>query len=229
MRDAKTAAIFDVDGTLITGPTLERTFNGFLFRMNELSPRDVAAWVKDMATGIPIHSNKGHLRGKSESRLRTLARICFEREITPRLLPAALDRIRWHRVSGHEIALISGTLEVLLAPLAELLGASAALGTQLEASGGVLTGRISGIHPFSKDKVTSVFQLQKDFDFDLDRSFAYANHHTDRHLLSSVGRPVATNPDRGLRRLARSRGWMIEDFETASTADTSLSGREEAH
>ena len=48
--------------------------------------------------------------------------------------------------------------------------------------------------------------------FDLKRSFAYADSHADRRLLAMVGHPVATNPDADLRRFAKSRNWMIEDF-----------------
>ncbi len=32
------------------------------------------------------------------------------------------------------------------------------------------------------------------------------------HILSSVGNPCAINPEPRLRRLAKKRGWRIEDF-----------------
>ena len=48
--------------------------------------------------------------------------------------------------------------------------------------------------------------------FDLKRSFAYADSFADRHLLAMVGHPVATNADAALRKIAESRGWIIEEF-----------------
>lgn len=229
MRDSDVAAVFDVDGTLITGRTLERRFYRYLFRIGELGPNEFKSYVIGIGEGTPFRLNKCHLRGKSESGLRRLAHSCFEDEIKPGLLPAALDRVRLHRVSGHEVALISGTLDLLLAPLAEFLGVRAARGTPLETSAGTLTGRVSGVHPHAEAKVASLLQLQSTYGFDLKRSFAYANHHTDRFVLSAVGHPVATNPDRQLRRLALSRRWMIEDFTSEPSPYRRSWIREEAH
>ena len=215
MRDEQTAAIFDVDGTLLTGPSLERTFLSFLKREGWLGTRHLGAFFRGMMRGIPTRENKMHFRGEDKERLQQLARTCVDREIAPRLLRSALDRIRLHRISGHRVALISGTLDVLLQPLAELLCLEDAVGTDLEERNGVLTGRISGVHPYAKGKVKSLLSLQSRLEFDVLQSFAYGNHHTDRHLLAAVGHPVATNPDVRLERIALSRGWMIEDFVSA--------------
>lgn len=212
MRHTEVAAIFDVDGTLITGPTLERTFYRFLYRTGELGPKEIAAYVKGLFEGVPLRVNRCHLRGKSESGLRRLARLCFEQEVRPALLPRALDRVRLHRISGHQVVLISGTLDILLEPLAEFLGAVCSRGTRLETANGLLTGRIDGVHPYAEEKVTSLVELKNTCGFDLHESFAYGNHNSDRYVLSAVGHAVATNADRRLRRLALARGWIIEDF-----------------
>ena len=47
---------------------------------------------------------------------------------------------------------------------------------------------------------------------DLDASTAYSDSHTDLPFLEAVGHPVAVNPDRRLRRLARERGWPMLEF-----------------
>jgi HAD superfamily hydrolase (TIGR01490 family) len=229
MKDPAIAAIFDVDGTLISGRSLEGRFYRFLLRIGEVGPMDFAKYLGGVAAGVSFRVNKRHLRGKDESRLRMLAQRCFEHEIKPDLLPATIDRARLHQISGHEIALVSGTLDLLLEPLAEYLGVRCARGTRLEASGGVLTGDVSGVHPYAEGKVEALGELQSLYGFDLARSFAYANHSTDRYLLSVVGHPVATNPDRRLRRLAQLRGWMIEDFTSCALPDGRGWIREEAH
>ncbi len=212
MNRTKIAAVFDVDGTLIAGASLERTFISFLVRNRELRPAELARFIGGTLEGIPWVANKSYLRGKDRQRLSNLAQVCLEEEIEPRLLPAALARLRWHQASGHEVALLSGTLDLLLAPLADMLGVRAASGTNLETASQQLTGRIVGGHPFGEGKVERLRELRRRFEFEPQNSFAYANQYSDRHVLEKVGNPVAANPDRELHQLAIARGWMIEDF-----------------
>src|SRR5262249_13100314 len=159
---------------------------------------------------------KVYLRGKGSVRMRQLARECFDSEIAPRLLPKAIDRLDWHKRAGHFAILLSGALDILLEPLAEHLGVSARIGAELEVIDRRLTGRIVGIHPFGVAKADCLTSINRVAAFDLKRSFAYANHYTDRFLLAMVGNPVAANADSGLRQLAVRRGWMVEDFINCS-------------
>jgi HAD superfamily hydrolase (TIGR01490 family) len=217
MDNGRIAAIFDVDGTLIAGDSLERIFIAFLWRRGELSWRDILRFGLNAVDSLfagrsPFTSNKTYLRSKNSSRIRRLARECFETEIVRCLLPGAIDRLQWHQRSGHFPILLSGTLDLLLEPLAEYLGVSARIGTELETEGRSFTGRISGIHPFGEAKAESLMLLNGLGLFNLKRSFAYANSYSDRHLLAHLGYPVATNADPRLRRLAEKKGWLIEDF-----------------
>lgn len=217
MSQQSLAAIFDVDGTLVAGPSLEARFVKFLWRYGELGARDFArlgrgAWQALRAGRSPIRANKAYLQGKDAARMRLLGRDCFEQEIKPNLLPSAIFRLRWHQEAGHAVVLLSGALDLLLEPLAADLGANAQTGTIAEAENGYLTGRIAGEHPYSRAKVACLMALDAARPFNLTRSFAYANHFTDRHLLATVGHPVAANPDRRLRVFARQHGWMIENF-----------------
>ena len=47
---------------------------------------------------------------------------------------------------------------------------------------------------------------------DLAACTAYSDSHTDLPFLEAVGIPVAVNPDRELRRIARERGWPVLEF-----------------
>lgn len=215
--NARIAAIFDVDGTLIARTSMEQLFIRFLWRRGELGFREMAGALRGAADALasgrsPITSNKGYLLNKNSTRVRRLARECFDAEIADRLLPKAIDRLRWHQRAGHFVVLLSGALDILLEPLAEHLGVSARIGVELEARDHRLTGRITGIHPYGVAKADCLATIGGTAAFDLKSSFAYANHHTDRFLLTMVGNPVAVNADAGLRRIAASRGWMIEDF-----------------
>jgi len=223
MNKRRIAAIFDVDGTLIADATLERIFIRFLRRRGELGWRDVINWIvasirvaargKAAATGrTRLKAIKAYLRGKDSVRLRRLARECFESEIEPRLSPEAVNRLRWHQSAGHFVILLSGTPDLLLEPLAERLGVHARVGSELEVEERRFTGRIAGPHPFGETKAECLATINRAACFDLKRSFAYADSFADRHLLAMVGHPVATNADMGLRKIAESKGWIIEDF-----------------
>lgn len=208
----KIAAIFDVDGTLVAGSSMERIFINFLIGEGELRPDALVRVLGGALAGTPLRANKSYLRGCEYHRICSLARRCFDLEIAPRLLPRGVARLRRHQVSGHEAALLSGTLDILLAPLADHLGIRVAAATELEVLGGRLTGRIIGHHPFGEGKVERLREMSRRFGLDISQSFAYADHYADRHMLERVGRPVAVNPDRQLRALAESRGWTVEDF-----------------
>jgi HAD superfamily hydrolase (TIGR01490 family) len=218
------AAIFDVDGTLITHATFERIFIRFLWRRGQFGWRELFRWTGGLLTPSfapkagaggrsRLKAIKTYLRGKDSLRIRRLAQECFEDEIAPRLSPEAINRLRWHQSAGHFVILLSGTLDLLLEPLAERLGVSARVGSELEVENRRFTGRIAGAHPYGKTKAECLAAINRVGSIDLKRSFAYADSFADRHLLSMVGHPVATNADAGLRKVAKLRGWMTEDFE----------------
>ena len=217
MNNQKIAAIFDVDGTLIAGATLERIFIRFLRRRGELGWREILRWLGSAANAaargrLRLKAIKAYLRGKDSTRLRRLARECFENEVEPRLSPEAVGRLRWHQSAGHLVILLSGTLDLLLEPLAERLGVYARVGSKLEVENMRFTGRIAGARPFGLTKAECLATINRANRFNLKRSFAYADSFADRHLLAMVGHPVATNADTALRKIAESRGWMIEEF-----------------
>src|SRR5882672_8880100 len=217
MNDQRIAAIFDVDGTLIAGATLERIFIRFLRRRGELGWHEMVCWLgaaaKAAVTGcLRLKAIKAYLRGKDSTYLRRLARECVESEVEPRLSPEAVNRLRWHQSAGHFVILLSGTLDLLLEPLAERLGVYARVGSELEIEDSRFTGRIAGAHPFGVTKAECLAAINRANRFNLKRSFAYADSFADRHLLAMVGHPVATNADTALRKIAERRGWMIEDF-----------------
>jgi HAD superfamily hydrolase (TIGR01490 family) len=219
MNNGRIAAIFDVDGTLIAGDSLERIFVRFLWRRGELNFSDLISFGLNALSALfmgrsPFQANKAYLRSKNISRIRKLARECFDLEIARCLLPSAVDRLRWHQNSGHIPILLSGTLDLLLEPLAEYLGVNARIGTELETDGRIFTGRIAGMHPYGESKAESVTVMKGLGLFNLNRSFAYANSYADRYMLAQLGNPVATNADARLRKLAEKRGWMIEDFSS---------------
>jgi phosphoserine phosphatase len=68
------------------------------------------------------------------------------------------------------------------------------------------------------EKAVAIQSLAGAEGLDLARCAAYSDSINDTPMLSTVGHPVAVNPDSALRNLARERGWEIRDFRTGRKA-----------
>jgi putative phosphoserine phosphatase / 1-acylglycerol-3-phosphate O-acyltransferase len=212
------AAFFDLDGTLLPGPSLERRFFSELRRNNKIPLVNYLRWSVEALRLLPKgilavqHNNKRYLTGLScDLVFRYMESICFFEE--------GIARIVWHARQNHKIVLISGTLQ----PLAEL--AASALECELELRGihihtqicatrlaevrGQWTGHLAAEAVQGPAKARAVEEFAKQYQIDLPRSYAYGNNLLDRHFLSAVGHANAVNPGRELAALANKRDWPI--------------------
>ena len=144
-----------------------------------------------------------------QSELELWAASAGERYWAPRLFPEALLELQHHREQGHRIILVSGGIEPMLKPLAEMLEADGLIATQPEVEGTRLTGRLVDGPMGEERKAEATRQVRDALGIDLSESYGYGDSYADEAFLESVGHPVAVNPDRRLRKLARSRGWQI--------------------
>jgi phosphoserine phosphatase len=146
-RSATGAALFDIDGTLLAKPSLERRFFWELQRRGKIPARNYLAWLAE-TTWLSLHdprqlravaqTNKSYLRGvhteipsHANSSNATSCDATFSnitgggadrgsetaRKWLPEFFPAAIQRVWWHALRGDAIVLVSGTL----APLAEIV------------------------------------------------------------------------------------------------------------
>jgi HAD superfamily hydrolase (TIGR01490 family) len=210
------AAFFDLDGTIIPGPSLERRLFRMLRNQGAISSTSYLLWLAQAARLAPhglsviAHTNKMYLRGVPVNAIQT----CL-----PSIFPDALDRVAWHVTQGHTVVLVSGTLAPLARAAALTLtlrlvsrGFTASIGvcaTQVEEARGRLTGRIAGEPVFAQGKARAICRLARQSGFDLTRCYAYGDSATDRWMLGAVGRPVAVNPSRELHRIARLLDWPV--------------------
>lgn len=102
--------------------------------------------------------------------------------------------------------------------IATRLGLTGAIGTVAEVVDGAYTGRLVGDLMHGPAKAEAVTQLAAVEGLELSRCAAYSDSANDLPLLSTVGRPVAINPDPALLRQARERGWDVRDFRTGRRA-----------
>ncbi len=227
------AACFDIDRTLVVGTSLERCFLRLAWRKRAIGPtalgRNLLSGLRALGlsageafpipAGLPfvtrlryafLSGNKAYLQGLSLERCRALAEEAFHREVFPRLSSRGVEILRRHQAEGRYVILFSGTLDFLGEPLRTYLSADYLLAARPEVRDGVLTGRLIGPHPYGEAKRALLLALADREGLDLERSYAYADHHSDIPFLACVGHPVAVNPDRRLARAAGRRNWTVE-------------------
>lgn len=136
-------AAFDFDGTLAR----EDTFVPFLRhacgnRRTALAAAGAARTTRDR-DALKLAVLRSLFRGWSQARFDELG-ASYARHLPALLRPAMLDRLRWHQAEGHAVVIVSASLGTYLRPLAATLDIDEALAVELVASGGVLTGEVTG-------------------------------------------------------------------------------------
>jgi phosphoserine phosphatase len=216
------AAIFDLDGTLLPWPSLERRFLSYLRRRGGPGARQWFGWLAQFFLRLPAgwcaatEANKSYLAGVPDTALCEFAG-WVQRNPLP-IFTAAQEQLLWHARQGHRLVLLSGTLQ----PLAEIFAATLPVPVEVHATAiarkaGRLTGQLAAqqagevLSGLAKVRVLSL--LASEHRLDLTRSYAYGDRFADRWLLECVGNPVAVNPSWRLARLARQRGWAIRCWQ----------------
>ncbi|MGC1620051.1 MAG: HAD-IB family hydrolase [Candidatus Acidiferrum sp.] len=214
------AAFFDLDGTLVNRPSLEKSFFLMLRYRHLIGARNYFWWLADAVRLPPrgisqiLHANKMYLRGVRMDEASCGADISF-----PPFFPEAIERVGWHAERGHSIVILSGTLE----PLA-LLAARALEGelgarrracrihvcaTRLEEKNERWSGRIVGEAMFGEAKARAIRRIAAESDLDLEQCFAYGDSAGDGWMLEAAGKPAAVNPSNDLMRIARKNDWPV--------------------
>jgi alcohol-forming fatty acyl-CoA reductase len=204
----KIGAFFDIDGTLLPSPSLEWRFIAYLLSY-EMEVRDVTRWLGAFAKTFlrdPRAATSGNKRYLSGMRMSLIAD--WENALAPdapRFFAAGIERIAWHVAQGHQVFLVSGTLEPLANIVARHLpGRVEVRATKLETRNGQWTGRLAGEHLGFEEKARTVQSLAAQHDLQLDECYAYGNRIADLGMLQLVGHPVAVNPRGRLVRIAQS-------------------------
>ena len=217
-QERRVAAFFDIDGTLVPDPSLERRLFRELRRTGAIPLMNFARWGMESVRLLPrglttiAHGNKSYLRGlREEQVLEAVEPIAFFEE--------GVARVEWHARREHEIVLVSGMVK----PLARIV--AMALECELEARGverdalvsatrleerdGVFTGRVLGEANYGEAKRRAMEVLARAMQINLRESHAYGNTLLDRPMLDAVGHGHAVNPGKELAGTANLRDWPI--------------------
>jgi HAD superfamily hydrolase (TIGR01490 family) len=208
-------AIFDIDGTLVTGPTLEKRLFFQLFRAGWLGPAQLLAFARFGASYAAefgrntMKKNKAYLTGLVCADVDALVSSWVGRASPGWWYPPALARLRQHQAAGDTVALLSGTPQFIVDALARELGVTRATGTCCTAKGGRFCADPPRVHPFGTEKRALAAGLCAQFDEPAGSMFAYGDSVHDLPLLRFAGHPVAVRPDPGLLAAATAAGYEI--------------------
>jgi HAD superfamily hydrolase (TIGR01490 family) len=214
------AALFDMDKTLLDVSS-GQLYARYSYRHGRLGRRDLVqvAWLGVLSwLGIlNIHKIMPRLlaeaAGDDEEELRLFCDRWFEEDLVSHITERGRQRVGEHQEQGHVVAIVSGSTQYSVRPVAAHLGmASQYVCTHLESIDGRLTGQILPPVCYGPGKVVWAERLAADYDVDLAASYFYTDSISDLPLLEMVGHPVAVNPDPRLRHLAQKRDWPIEMF-----------------
>jgi HAD superfamily hydrolase (TIGR01490 family) len=220
------ASYFDVDGTLVTTnlmhPTVFYMVNqatpfrslGKLARAALGGPRMLLAESRDRRTFNELLYSL--YEGMSEDRLLALADEAFDTVLKKNIYAGAKELVATCRDRGHDVVLVSGSLDFLMNRLAKHLGATDVIANRLEIHQGYATGKLLRPVVAGPEKARLVREHARAKGYDLDECFAYSDSYSDVPMLSVVGQPAAVNPDTALERLARAYHWPVINLDRNS-------------
>jgi HAD superfamily hydrolase (TIGR01490 family) len=209
------AAFFDFDNTLLPGQASELRFFRYLWRQGLVGWREVYTSVFELASQLtgaslqPLRERKLYLRGKRPSDIEPLADEFCRQVLCPGLSSVGLARMDQHRRAGHHIILVTGSLDFLIAPLAQWLGIDRVLAAKPERLNGRYTGDLVPPLPYGEGKRMLISELALHSGLDLGSCYAYGDSPGDVEVLRLVGHPLVINPIRGMRGIARRHRWPV--------------------
>jgi fatty acyl-CoA reductase len=215
-------AIFDLEGTIIASNVIE----AYLWaRLADLPRGQWAGELADVLRKLPrylgaekrdrgefLRSFMRRYEGASEAGLHRIVHERLGDALLRRSHPEAVRQVRKHRAAGHRTILITGTVDLLVQPLAPLFDEVVA--SRLHTRDGICTGFLEAPPLVGEARAAWLRRYAATVGADLTRSYAYGDSYSDRPLLEAVGHPVAVNPDPHLYRHARSRSWPVAAWKS---------------
>jgi HAD superfamily hydrolase (TIGR01490 family) len=216
------AAFYDMDGTLVSTtlvhsymftaahePSLARTIVKTAAGLAKIPAFFAVDQVSRVAFNKMLYAG---YKGEYLDRLMILAEEHFDKVLKPNIFPGAYELIESGKKKGLRQVIVSGSIDILVAPLARHLGVEDIICNKLEFKNTKATGEL--IHPIlaGATKARFIQEYAKAHNIDLLESYGFSDSFSDYPMLAVVGRPAAVNPDWKLRRSAREFNWPILDI-----------------
>jgi HAD superfamily hydrolase (TIGR01490 family) len=213
-------AFFDLDRTILS------VNSGVLWikaewrdgRLSVWQGLEAAFWLVRYSLGTAgledaLRKSVGTLKGDLESELAARTQAFYEREVQGLVRPGARESLATHRQAGDRLVLLTASSNYLSEPISRALELDDFVCNAFEVDA---DGRYTG-HPvepicYGQGKVERARAYAETAGVALSECTFYSDSASDLPMLEVVGRPVAVNPDPQLLRVARRRGWPVEDW-----------------
>jgi HAD superfamily hydrolase (TIGR01490 family) len=222
----KAATFFDVDGTLVQ-TTIAHYYA--YFRRRRMSPLWGKFWyatflakcayyllldrISRSALNVVFYRS---YRGLPADEIKAQAQACYRDVIKPRQFQEAAACVAEHHRAGRAVVLVTGSIDFIVAPLADEFGVDMVLAPALLESNGRFTGELDGPPIGEKEKARRIRQFAERHGIDLAKSHAYGDSIADLPMLETVGHPHVVNPDKALASRAAARGWPVHRWTVAT-------------
>ncbi len=207
--------LFDIDGTLVAGPSTEKRFFIELLRRGRIGPRQVLGFLWFLLRYSPrfgrhvFKKNKAYLAWLREDDVRTLVPGWVERSLADAWFAPCIERLRRHQQAGDRVVLVSGTPQFVAEGIGAALGVKSVIGSRCVVEKGRFRARPPSSHPFREEKAALLATLSREHRADAGQTAAYGDSVYDLPLLRQVGTAVAVRPDSELLAVAREAGWEV--------------------
>ena len=215
-------AFFDLDRTII-GINSATWWVRRELRLGHLGWRDAmrgAVYISMYQAGFSrmeqvLRDAAATLSGSSEAALRQRSHDFWHADVFDKIRPGARVAIGEHRAAGDRLVLLTTSSSYLGEVAAEALGLDDVLCNRFEVVDGCFTGRLIEPLCFGTGKRVHAQQLAAEAGVSLQDCTFYTDSYSDLPALEVVGQPVVVHPDPRLARVARKRGWPVQDWGSA--------------
>ena len=180
-------ALFDLDGTIIKTNSLIgfikfakggfKTYSGFLFFLPILIAYRLRIFPNYLAKEL-IFSY--FFKGMTESSFETLSKAFSLSYLDKNINKDAIKKILWHKKNGHEVVVVSASIESWIKPWCEINDLQL-IATKIESKDGLITGKFLSKNCHGKEKCN---RIKKKYNLkNYDYIYAYGDSSGDKQML----------------------------------------------
>jgi HAD superfamily hydrolase (TIGR01490 family) len=212
----KSAAFFDLDGTLIG------VNSGLLWMQEERRHSRINSWqfmqgmlylaaYRLSAIDMEYVMTKAlkTIKGVPEEALKKRVREWFFRDVTPYAVKDGIEALRDHKLRGHPCVLLTTSSPYEAEAACEYFGLEDYISTRYGILNGIFTGTFVEPVCYGEGKVILAERYAAAHGIELTTSSFYTDSYSDVPMLRRVGYPHAVNPDLRLTIEAYRERWPI--------------------
>ncbi len=146
--------------------------------------------------------------GSTPQKMRELSQYHFDLYVKPFIYPQAKTEVLKLKRTAAAVVLLTGTNEVISAPIAEHIGFTDLIATKLELIDGKYSGKVAGDFLIREKKLKRATEFCRQRGRQLWQAAFYADSVNDIFLLERVGMATVVNPNKQLKEIAKMKNWQ---------------------